>query len=89
MEFHKCSRCGCFFVTESSVCPNCQPKDQMEMSVLKSFLAGCTEQNKTVEGISASTGISVKNLERFFSQNEFSDYSFLLNRKNVNLDINL
>ena len=37
MNFNKCSRCGCFFMSETTVCPNCQPKDQYEMGQLKNF----------------------------------------------------
>ena len=32
MQFNKCSRCGCFFVSNGDVCPNCAPKDNFEMN---------------------------------------------------------
>ncbi|MBR1802984.1 MAG: hypothetical protein IJ777_03345 [Clostridia bacterium] len=89
MNFHKCSRCGCFFVTDSNVCPNCEPKDKMEMSVLKSFLLDTMEQNKTVENISASTGISAKNIERFLAQKEFATFAIPTSQDGTNLDIRL
>ena len=37
MQLNKCSRCGCFFMTNDSVCPNCKPKDMCDMNKLKSF----------------------------------------------------
>ena len=54
MNFNKCSRCGCFFMTNSSVCPNCQPKDQYEMGQLKNFLEENTNQIN-LDNLSAST----------------------------------
>lgn len=86
MNFHKCSRCGCFYVTDSNVCPNCQPKDKIEMGVLKNFLMDSLEENKTVEGISASTGISTKNIERFLSHNDFANFAISVNQ-NLNIDL--
>ena len=37
MEFNKCNRCGCFFMSNNDVCPSCQPKDIYEMSKLKNY----------------------------------------------------
>lgn len=65
MQLNKCSRCGCFFVSGNDVCPNCAPKDANEINKLKNFL----EENNScanIEQISYSTGISSKNLHRFF-----------------------
>ena len=31
MNFNKCERCGCFFVTDQNVCPKCEPKENFEM----------------------------------------------------------
>lgn len=74
MNLNKCSRCGCFFITDTSVCPNCQPKDQFEMSQLQNFLEENTNQ-MNIDSLSVSTGISVKNLNRFLSQDQFSDFT--------------
>ena len=38
MQLNKCSRCGCFFTNNGEVCPNCQPKDNLEMNKLQNFL---------------------------------------------------
>lgn len=72
MQFNKCSRCGCFFMTNDSVCPNCKPKDMCDMNKLKDFLL---ESNSTpsIEEISCSTDISTKNLHRLFASDEFAN----------------
>ncbi len=73
MQLNKCNRCGCFFVSGGDVCPDCQPKDNMEINKLKDFLEN-SEVNYSIESISYDTGISVKNLNRFFSQDSFVEY---------------
>lgn len=73
MQFNKCSRCGSFFVNSGDVCPNCQPKDTFEMGRLKSFLEN-SDVNCSIENISYATGISIKNLNRYFSKDSFVDF---------------
>ena len=73
MQFNKCSRCGCFFMNPGEVCPSCQPKDNLEMNILKNFLE-TSNANFSMEAISYDTGISVKNLNRYFSKDNFIDY---------------
>lgn len=75
MQLNKCSRCGCFFMTNSDVCPNCQPKDVCDMNKLKSFLEDCSPTS-SLEEISCGTGISTKNLHRFFCSDELANYNF-------------
>ncbi len=87
MEFKKCDRCGCFFLSDSNVCYNCSPKDSFEMSKLKSYLEGENYSN-SIDSISVDTGISVKNLNRYFENKEFSKISSKLNI-GTNLNINL
>ncbi len=70
MEFNKCKRCGAFFVSNSCVCPNCEPKDNLELSKLKGFLAENDCPN-SIETLASNTGISVKNLNRFLTQEDF------------------
>lgn len=89
MNFNKCSRCGCFFMSDSNVCPNCEPKDKSEMSLLKNFLIDNGEENNTIESISASTGISVKNINRFLAQKEFSEFSNGLSHNIQNMNVEL
>ena len=71
MEFNKCSRCGAFFTSSNNVCPNCEPKDARDQMKLRSYL----EENEipsSIEMLSTSTGISIKNLNRFLSNNDFN-----------------
>ncbi len=89
MQLNQCSRCGSFFATESNVCPNCEAKDKNEISKLKTFLTE-SDDNISLEEISCNTGISIKNLDRFLSTNNFSSLSkkISLNDKG-NISINL
>lgn len=75
MNFNKCSRCGCFFVTEGSICPNCKPKDQMEMNILKDYIEENSGLEYNMDQVISSTGISNKNLNRFLTQKQFSDFA--------------
>ena len=71
MEFNKCSRCGAFFVSEGAVCPKCSPKDNLELENLKNYI----EENgfSSIDNVSAGTGISVKNLNRFLNVDDIID----------------
>ena len=73
MQFNKCSRCGCFFVNVGEVCPNCQPKDNNDMNKLKKFLDN-SDKCDSIESISFGTGITVKNLNRYFTKKDFINY---------------
>ena len=87
MEFKKCERCGCFFVSDSNVCENCNPKDTFELSKLRTYFEG--DVNTTsIDSIAVDTGISVKNLNRYLENEEFSETSRKLNigtNGNINL----
>lgn len=87
MEFKKCNRCGCFFMSENNVCENCAPKDRFEMSKLRSYFDSDNYSN-SINSISIDTGISVKNLNRYFENNEFSKLSSKLNI-DTNINVNL
>ena len=78
MEFKKCDRCGCFFLSDNSVCYNCSPKDSFEMSKLKNYLESENYSN-SIDSISVDTGISVKNLNRYLENEDFSKLSSKLN----------
>jgi len=71
MNFNKCERCGCFFITDGNVCPSCAPKDSSEIAKLNTYF---TENNDpiTVTDLSYATGISKKNLTRFVSEKKFN-----------------
>ncbi len=74
MEFKKCVRCGSFFVTEGDVCQNCMPKDKLDRFKFQDYI----ENNVDVSAndISINTGISMRNVNRYLSQN---------NNQNINL----
>lgn len=73
MELNKCSRCGAFYTNSSNVCPNCVPKDNCDQLNLKNFLAE-NEMPASIEALSADTGISMKNLNRFLDNDDFNVY---------------
>jgi len=81
MNFNKCIRCGCFFTSEGSTCPNCLPKEQMEMNKLENFINENIEESVNLDYISSYTGISEKNLNRFLAQKQFSDFANRLNEQ--------
>ena len=64
MNLNRCERCGCFFASKNSVCPNCQSKDESEINHLKAFLSEA-DSAVTVESLAESTGVSLKNVNRF------------------------
>lgn len=74
MELNKCTRCGCFYVAGPNVCPSCEQKDNNEIDTLKNFLAENEFEN--IDDISYQTGISVKNLDRFFKLDDFKKIKF-------------
>jgi len=71
MNLNKCARCGCFYATAQDVCPNCMVKDNYEMAKLQEFI----EENgvpNSLEGLCASTNISIKNMNRYLDQDQFA-----------------
>lgn len=77
MDFKKCMRCGCFFMSDNNVCCNCESKDRMDISKLNSILDETNNFN-SVQDLSILSGVNMNNLNRFISNNQISD-----------LDINL
>ena len=71
MEFKKCMRCGCFFMSDNDVCCNCQSKDRMDISKLNSILDENISYN-SIEDLSIASGINVNNLNRFISNKQIS-----------------
>ena len=91
MEFKKCERCGCFFTTTDNVCQNCMPRDNFEISKLRNYINDNNNAN-SIQDLSINTGISVKNLNRYLNENEFSEVYDKLNLNNQqqgNISINL
>lgn len=87
MEFKKCERCGSFFTTTENVCQNCMPRDNFELLKLRNYI---NENNNlsSIQDISINTGISIKNLNRYLTGNEFSEISTNLENIQGNLGIN-
>jgi len=74
MQLNKCIRCGCFFMTNDSICPKCKPKDMYDMNKLRTFLGECSSVS-SIEEISSETGITTQNLHRYFASNEIFDFN--------------
>lgn len=86
MEIKRCARCGGFFGTSEDVCNSCMEKDNKELGKLKNYLSGygdCSEQAITKNDVSASTGITMKNLNRFLLGEEFSGYNIPASLENI------
>ena len=73
MDFKKCDRCGSFFCSTDNICCNCLNKDSFEQSKLKSYFEE-SDSSGSIEDISYKTGIAVKNLNRFLSDSDFSEF---------------
>lgn len=69
MEFKKCDRCGSFFLSENNVCPKCLPKDQSEITKINNYINENNILNCSISNLSANTGVSMKNINRFINNN--------------------
>lgn len=90
MELYKCQRCGNFFALKSDICPNCVAKDSAEISKLKNFFEENSYTEYSLEDISSTTGISMKNLNRFAANKDLdpfikNDYTHTLGNISINL----
>ena len=48
MEFKRCLRCGCFFVSANDVCCNCESKDRFDVAKLNNILEEDTNLTKSL-----------------------------------------
>lgn len=71
MEFKKCVRCGCFFMSDNDVCCNCQSKDKMDIAKLNSILDEDNTFN-SIQDLSIASGINANNLNRFITNKQIS-----------------
>lgn len=71
MELKRCSRCGKFYASEVEVCKECEKKDFADLSKLKGFFADNYVNGVSKIEISAYTGISARNLNRYLGYEEF------------------
>ena len=72
MEFKKCPRCGSFFLSDEPICCNCVPKDKFEMSQLIEYFEN-NDFSGDINVLSANTGISEKNLNRYLDNDIISN----------------
>lgn len=87
MELNKCKRCGAFFASQDSVCPNCKPKDLSDIYKLKSFLQE-NDLPSSMDVLSYETGISMKNLNRILEAKdllEINTNTGIINNGNITL----
>lgn len=72
MELKRCARCGKFYASDVEVCHECEKKDLADLSKLKGFFADNYVTGVSKTEISALTGISARNLNRYLGYEEFS-----------------
>ncbi len=72
MNFNKCMRCGCFFITNGDTCPSCTPKDNTEISKLNNFFLENENSSININELSSITGISTKNLLRYANNKNYN-----------------
>ena len=77
MEFKKCMRCGCFYMSDNDVCCKCESKDRLDIAKLNTLLEENVSYN-SIQDLSIASGISINNLNRFIENNEFSDLDISL-----------
>ena len=78
MEFKRCARCGCFFMSSNDVCCNCESKDKIDIAKLSSFLEENNNCFNYVESLSIASGINLNNLNRFIKDNQIPNLNINL-----------
>lgn len=71
MEFKKCVRCGCFFMSNNDVCCNCESKDRFDIAKLTNIIEENISFN-SIEDLSIASGVNLHNLNRFIADNKIS-----------------
>ena len=87
MELKRCVRCGKFYASEVEVCKECEKKDFADLSKLKGFFADNYVNGVSKVEISAYTGISARNLNRYLGYEEFSGITDFLIESYKDMDI--
>ena len=77
MEFKKCARCGCFFMSDNNVCYNCEPKDKLDISKINTILDDNIDFN-SIQDLSIASGVNIKNLNRFISNEQLPNLNIKL-----------
>ena len=87
MEVKRCARCGGFFETEREVCNNCTAKDSKDLGKLKNYFGEYGYSiNVTKTELSSNVGVTLKNLNRFLTYEEFSEVTLVSNMEVENND---
>lgn len=82
MKFNKCIRCGCFFSSEDSICPNCETKDEVDKMSIRNYLAS-NDVPESIEVLAMHSGVSLKNVNRYLNTKEFSDIKKIFDNDNL------
>lgn len=69
MEFKRCVRCGCFFMSNNDVCCNCESKDRFDIAKLNNIMDEDISFN-SIEDLSIVSGVNLNNLNRFIADNK-------------------
>ncbi len=77
MEFKKCARCGCFFMSANNVCCNCESKDRLDISRVNSVLDESISFN-SIQDLSIASGVNINNLNRYIQNKQISDLNINL-----------
>ena len=78
---NRCSRCGCFFIGNDTVCYNCVPYDNNDRAKLTDFCQG--NEEVTYENILYKTGIAPSNLSRFLEMPDYAKIAKIVDKKGV------
>lgn len=77
MEFKKCARCGCFFMSANNVCCNCESKDRLDISRVNSVLDESISFN-SIQDLSIASGVNINNLNRYIQNKQIFDLNINL-----------
>ncbi len=74
MEFKKCPRCGSFFHSDLEVCQSCKTNEVLDIEKLRNYIEmNGTKGCDNIQQMAVDTGINAKNLNRYLSNDEFSE----------------
>ena len=88
MKFNKCIRCGCFFSSADSLCPNCLSRDEIDKLAIRNYLKN-NDIPQNVESLAFQSGVDLKNVNRYLNTREFSDLkkNFKNGENNINFTL--
>ena len=69
MEFKRCARCGCFFMSDNNICCNCESKDMLDIAKVNNILDENISFN-SVQDLSIASGVNINNLNRLIQNNK-------------------